>query len=101
MSKVLLVTSSPRGAASHSTKIARTLADQLASAEAIVEDIGNSAVPSLDDFQTVTFSNLVVNGEPFASAGTSNITTIQRGTRLLSSESSLGSEGFSITWLHR
>ncbi|HVW68558.1 MAG TPA: FMN-dependent NADH-azoreductase [Steroidobacteraceae bacterium] len=33
MSKVLLVTSSPRGAASHSSKIARTLADQLASAD--------------------------------------------------------------------
>ncbi len=33
MSKVLLVTSSPRGAASHSTRIARSLAEQLASGD--------------------------------------------------------------------
>jgi FMN-dependent NADH-azoreductase len=33
MSKVLLITSSPRGEASHSSRIARTLADQLASGD--------------------------------------------------------------------
>ncbi len=79
----------------------RTSTDKLQSAEAIVEDIGNTSVPALDDFGTVTFSDLVVNGEPFATAGKAHITTMQRGTKILTSESALASEGFSISWLHR
>lgn len=79
---------------------AKPAADKLASAEAIVEDIGGG-VPKLDDFGTVTFSNLVVNGEPFTSVGTAHVTTMQRKKTLLSSESALATESFSITWLHR
>jgi FMN-dependent NADH-azoreductase len=57
MSKVLLVTSSPRGDASHSTKIARSLADQLASGDAkstvVVRDLSRQPLPHIgEDFVT-------------------------------------------------
>ena len=55
MSKVLLVTSSPRGAASHSTRIARTLVDQLAAGDpqstVIVRDLFRDPLPHIgEDF---------------------------------------------------
>ena len=55
MSKVLLVTSSPRGEASHSTRIARTLADQLASGDpqstVVVRDLFREPLPHIgEDF---------------------------------------------------
>lgn len=57
MSKVLLVTSSPRGAASHSSKIARTLADQLASGDPrsaiVTRDLFREPLPHIgEDFVT-------------------------------------------------
>ncbi len=54
MSKVLLVTSSPRGDASHSSRIARTLADQLASGNpsaVVVRDLFKEPLPHIgEDF---------------------------------------------------
>jgi FMN-dependent NADH-azoreductase len=57
MSKVLLVTSSPRGDASHSTKIARSLAEQLAAAEPkstiVVRDLSRQPLAHIgEDFVT-------------------------------------------------
>jgi len=57
MSQVLLVTSSPRGAASHSTRIARTLAEQLASGDPrstiVVRDLFKEPLPHIsEDFVT-------------------------------------------------
>jgi FMN-dependent NADH-azoreductase len=57
MSKVLLVTSSPRGDASHSTKIALSLAEQLASGDAqstlVVRDLSRQPLPHIgEDFVT-------------------------------------------------
>jgi FMN-dependent NADH-azoreductase len=57
MSKVLLVTSSPRGDASHSTKIGRSLADKLASGDAkstlVVRDLSRQPLPHIgEDFVT-------------------------------------------------
>src|ERR1700748_464632 len=52
MSKVLLVASSPRGDASHSSRIARTLADQLASGDpkstVVVRDLFKEPLPHID-----------------------------------------------------
>jgi Peptidase A4 family len=78
-----------------------TSADKLSSAEAIIEDIGNSGAPPVPDFQTVKFTNITVNGKPLASAGTVHKTTLQRGSTKLSKESTLSGGNFSITWLHR
>jgi FMN-dependent NADH-azoreductase len=54
MSKVLLVTSSPRGAASHSTRIARALAERLASGDQrsiVVHDLFKDPLPHIgEDF---------------------------------------------------
>jgi FMN-dependent NADH-azoreductase len=55
MSQVLLVTSSPRGAASHSTRIARALADRLASGDprssVVVRDLFKEPPPHIgEDF---------------------------------------------------
>jgi FMN-dependent NADH-azoreductase len=55
MSKVLLVTSSPRGEASHSSRIARTLADQLASGDprstVVARDLFRAPLPHIgEDF---------------------------------------------------
>jgi FMN-dependent NADH-azoreductase len=53
MSKVLLVTSSPRGAASHSSRIARQLADQLASGDSqstvVVRDLFREPLPHIGE----------------------------------------------------
>jgi FMN-dependent NADH-azoreductase len=61
MSKVLLVTSSPRGDASHSSRIARTLADQLASGDpkstVTVRDLFKEPLPHIDEhFVTALFA---------------------------------------------
>jgi hypothetical protein len=71
-----------------------------ASAEAIVEDIGNGDAPPVPDFNTVTFSNITVDGSPLASAGNPHQTTLERGSTPLSGESALSGGNFSITWLH-
>jgi FMN-dependent NADH-azoreductase len=57
MSKVLLVTSSPRGTASHSSRLGRTLADQLASGDrrssVTVRDLSKEPLPHIgEDFVT-------------------------------------------------
>lgn len=57
MSRILLVTSSPRGGASHSSRIARSLADQLASGDprssVVVRDLSKEPVPHIgEDFVT-------------------------------------------------
>jgi FMN-dependent NADH-azoreductase len=57
MSQVLLVTSSPRGAASHSSRIARQLADQLASGDSqstvVARDLFREPLPHIgEDFVT-------------------------------------------------
>src|SRR5580698_3974028 len=57
MSKVLLVTSSPRGKASHSSRIARSLADQLAGSDSnstvVVRDLAKEPLPHIgEDFVT-------------------------------------------------
>jgi FMN-dependent NADH-azoreductase len=57
MSKILLVTSSPRGTASHSTRIGRSLADQLASGDprstVVVRDLTKEPVQHIgEDFVT-------------------------------------------------
>lgn len=74
---------------------------QKASAEAILEAVGSGA-PRVPDFHTVTFSNIMVDGTPLASAGKLHKTTLERRTTLLSEESPLTLSGgtFSITWLH-
>jgi hypothetical protein len=77
-----------------------TSKDELASAEAIVEDVGGGAVPPVPDFNTVTFNKITVDGVPLASAGTVHKTTLERGSTRLSSESPLKGGKFSITWLH-
>jgi FMN-dependent NADH-azoreductase len=57
MSKVLLITSSPRGDASHSSRIARTLADRLASGDprstVVARDLFRKPLPHIgEDFVT-------------------------------------------------
>jgi hypothetical protein len=75
-------------------------APQRASAEAIVEDVGNAAAPPLPDFNTVTFSDVTVNGSPLASAGTPHQTILERASTPLAAQSALSGGQFSITWLH-
>jgi hypothetical protein len=79
----------------------RSSTDQLASAEAIVEDIGNSGAPPVPDFGAVTFKHIEVDGTPIDSAGTVHKTTLERGSTKLSEESQLAGGRFTITWLHR
>jgi len=57
MSRILLVTSSPRGGASHSSRIARSLADQLASGDSrssvVVRDLSKEPLAHIgEDFVT-------------------------------------------------
>lgn len=73
--------------------------DQLSSAEAIVEDLGNGIGP-VANFGTIPFTNLVANGSPLANAGTVNSTDLERGTTLLTKNSALSSGSFTMTWLH-
>jgi hypothetical protein len=75
-------------------------AAQEASAEAILEDVGNGGAPPVPDFNKVTFASVTVDGTPLASAGTAHQTTLERGSTPLSQESPLSGGGFSITWLH-
>jgi hypothetical protein len=75
-------------------------APQQASAEAIVEDVGNGQVPPVPDFGTVQFSRITVNASALASAGSAHQTTLQRGGTPLSSESALSGGEFGVTWLH-
>jgi hypothetical protein len=77
----------------------KTGSDQLSSAEAIVEDLGNGIQP-VADFGTIPFTNLIANGQPLASAGTVNSTNLERGTTLLTKNSALSGESFTMTWLH-
>jgi hypothetical protein len=79
----------------------RSHAPQEASAEAIVEDVGNAGAPPLPDFNTVTFSNVTVNGSAFTTTGQKHKTTLERGSTPLSQESPVSANNtFSITWLH-
>lgn len=73
---------------------------QKSSAEAIVEDVGNRAVPNVPDFGTVMFSNITVDGSPLQSAGTPHQTTVERGNTPLSHEGPLSGGTYSISWLH-
>jgi len=77
-----------------------TSTDKEASAEAIVEDVGASAVPPLPDFGRVSFNQITVNGTPLASAGKVHKSTIERGSTKLAKESVLDGSNFSISWLH-
>ena len=73
--------------------------DQLSSAEAIVEDLGNGIQP-VAPFGSVTFTGLTANGKPLASAGTVNSTDIERGNTPLTKNSSLSGGTFKLSWLH-
>jgi len=79
----------------------RSSTDQLASAEAIVEDIGGGGAPPVPDFGAVTFAHVKVDGTPLDSAGSVHKTTLERSSTKLSRESPLSGGGFTITWLHR
>jgi hypothetical protein len=78
-----------------------TSTDQLASAEAIVEDLGAGGAPKVDDFGTVAFIDVTVDGKPLAGAGTVHETTLERASTPLSRESALAGGAFAVTWLHR
>ncbi|MGH3157687.1 MAG: G1 family glutamic endopeptidase [Streptosporangiaceae bacterium] len=75
-------------------------APKKASAEAILEDVGNGGAPPVPDFNAVTFSSVTVDGSPLASAGTAHKTTLERGSTPLSKESALSGGDYTITWLH-
>ncbi|HTJ70614.1 MAG TPA: G1 family glutamic endopeptidase [Actinospica sp.] len=77
----------------------KTGSDELSSAEAIVEDLGDGIQP-VADFGSITFTNLTVNGSSFASAGTPNSTDIERGSTLLTKNSSVSGSTFKLSWLH-
>ncbi|MEY9863357.1 hypothetical protein ABH935_009007 [Catenulispora sp. GAS73] len=72
--------------------------DQLGSAEAIVEDLGNGIGP-VAPFGSVTFTDLVANGQPLDQAGTVNSTDIERGSTPLTQNSPLSNGSFTISWL--
>lgn len=73
---------------------------QQASAEAIVEDVGNGGAPPVPDFNTVSFSSVSVDGASLASAGSAHQTSLERNSTPLTSESGLSGGNFSVTWLH-
>jgi Peptidase A4 family len=73
--------------------------DQLSSAEAIVEDLGNGIQP-VANFGSIPFTNLLANGQPLADAGTVNATSLERGSTLLTENSALSGGAFTMTWLH-
>src|ERR1700722_16347823 len=78
MSKVLLVTSSPRGKASHSSSIGRTLADQLASGDpnstVVVRDLAREPLPPRDPNATVVGRGLA--REPLPHLGEDFVTAL-------------------------
>jgi hypothetical protein len=76
--------------------------DQLASAEAILEDLGDN-MPPVANFGTLRFTDLTANGQPFGSAGTPNSTDLERGDTMLTQTSAIDSSGsqFSIDWLQQ
>jgi hypothetical protein len=76
-----------------------TGSDQLASAEAILEDLG-SRIPPLAPFGSITFTGLTANGVPLDTAGTVNNTDIERKTTPLTSDSPFSAGRFTISWLH-
>jgi FMN-dependent NADH-azoreductase len=51
MTKILLITSSPRGTASHSTRVARSLAEKLGGSNStiVVRDLAREPLPHVDD----------------------------------------------------
>jgi hypothetical protein len=73
--------------------------DELSSAEAIVEDLGNGIAP-VADFGSVTFTGLTVDGTSFANAGTVNSTDLERGSTPLTQNSAVSGGTFAINWLH-
>jgi hypothetical protein len=73
--------------------------DDLSSAEAIVEDLGDGVQP-VADFGSVTFTGLTVDGTDFADAGTPNSTDLERGSTPLTQNSSVSGGTFAINWLH-
>ena len=73
--------------------------DQLSSAEAIVEDLGNGVQP-VADFGSITFTGLTVDGTAFANAGTVNSTDLERGSTPLTKNSAVSGGSFAISWLH-
>lgn len=73
--------------------------DQLSSAEAIVEDLGNGIQP-VAPFGSITFTGLTANGTPLASAGTVNSTDIERGSTPLTKNSVLSGGTYKLSWLH-
>ncbi|WP_329570688.1 G1 family glutamic endopeptidase [Kitasatospora sp. NBC_01266] len=72
--------------------------DDLSSAEAIVEDLGDGIGP-VADFGSVQFTNLTANGAPMANAGTVNSTDIERGNTPLTGNSTFSGGSFAINWL--
>ena len=76
-----------------------TGSDQLSSAEAIVEDLGNGIQP-VAPFGSVAFTGLTANGKALASAGTVNSTDVERGNTPLTKNSSLSGGAFTLSWLH-
>ncbi len=77
----------------------KTGSDELSSAEAIVEDLGNGIAP-VADFGSVTFTGLTVDGTSFANAGTVNSTDLERGSTPLTQNSAVSGGTFAINWLH-
>ncbi|MEY9886579.1 hypothetical protein ABIA35_002211 [Catenulispora sp. MAP12-49] len=73
--------------------------DDLSSAEAIVEDLGDGIQP-VANFGSITFTGLTANGQPLASAGTPNSTNVERGNTLLTKNSSLSGGTFKLSWAH-
>ncbi|MBS2539954.1 hypothetical protein KGQ20_45155 [Catenulispora sp. NF23] len=72
--------------------------DQLSSAEAIVEDLGDGIQP-VAPFGSITFNNLTANGQPLSDAGTPNSTDIERGDTPLTQNSPLSGGSFTLSWL--
>lgn len=73
--------------------------DQLSSAEAIVEDLGDGIQP-VAPFSAITFSGLTADGKSLAAAGAVNSTDIERGSTPLTKNSSLSGGTFKLSWLH-
>jgi Peptidase A4 family len=75
----------------------------LASAEVITEAPSSNHGPHgtlpLADFDTVGFSNAMVNGAPLAQASPQEI-TMQQGSTVKAQPSPLGSDSFSVDWKH-
>lgn len=73
--------------------------DDESSAEAIVEDLGDGIQP-VASFGSITFTGLTADGVSLASAGTVNSTDLERGSTLLTENSTLSGGTFEISWLH-